>query len=417
MAYQAKAFTHGGAGAYREIVNLLLTNGWSIVAGSAAAAGPASAMDVHSQAQQTNLTIRSAAQTATGTDMDLPVSWLRPTRVQREVISGGAVTDLVEGTDYTIDYRQGTFQAIGSGWLSDGTQRLLIAQGDYDTKKGWLVLTSSGLSTQESNLYVGLQLESTGTYNGVNSVGVRWTLFYSYTVSVTDYFDTNEQVRNKASLDVQSLVHPVESGTIYCSVNADRFLGSISIPEAHNAWAYCGALGRVRPVLEQDCVSYMVGNQSENVGTGGDDEGPVGDTISRGNTADPLVNGSVWNWQNSPPSFASDGATAVNQADLTAHYWSRRAEGGATDIIPSEAEVTPGERYFELHPVACAQTIEDLNLSPDASYGYLHGTAEGLFSVVKYLIQHRTGLVHLGVSYTVLKVGRSITRYIAIRQD
>lgn len=414
MPYAETPFTHGGSGAYREIANLLLSNGWTRVSAAVSYSGPVTNLDALSIVQSTNLDIRTDPQTGIGTSLDLPVSFLRPTRVQKETIVGGAVVDLIEGTDYFIDYHFGLIHAIGGGWASDSSERFLIEQGDYDLRNGWIVFSSPGLSTQETELFIGLQLQSTGPYSGVDVVGVQWTLFNDFTDTVTDYFDTDESVRNKASLDVKSFVHPVASGTIFASVNADRFLGSISVPEAHNAWAYCGALGRVRPVLEQPCVSYMVGNQSEKVGSLEDDSGPVGDVTSRGSTSDSAVNGSAWMYDAVPPAFAGD--TGLTDADLSSHFWAKRAEGGADDIVPSEVEVTPGERYFELHPVACANGIEDLNLSPDVSFGYVYGIAEGLFSVIKFLSQHRTTVVHLGETYTILKVGRSITRFIAIKQ-
>lgn len=407
MSYLETAFTHGGAGAYKQALNALLSNGWSVVDGTANSLAGALGAPL---AQTSNLPIRTAAVTALSTNIELPVSWIAPTKVQREVISGGATADLVEGVDYTIDYRRGRIQAIGGGWTLGGVQRFLINSGNYSIRKGYVVLSSPGVSASETHLIIGMRLESVGPNSSQQWTGVRWVAFYSFTVG--DNFDVVDGTkRNLTAFDVVSVIHPSASGTMVASVTADRIAGSFTVPESTNAWFYAGLLSRVRPVAEQSCATIIVGNSSDEIGTQTDDDGPVGCPTQAGNTSNTSF-GSTYN-----PVAGRFTETGANFTELNANAWSKDVDGASDDISPSSIETTPGNIYFEIHPVIVARDIHVRNFaSASEGLSYVFGSLRGVYSLCMLRAQHLTTLTYGGLSYITLKVGGSVTRFIALEK-
>ena len=403
MSWIEGGFTHGGNGFFTEMWRQLVTAGWAETEHIGARAGEWSS----APAVQTNTERVSMAMAAQPLDtyFNLPISMIGDdTTIRRDT------TTATEGVDYIIDRPRGRMQILtggsfdGGGGLGSGT--LNIDPG-YSLKKGWMILTSLGVSGGES-IVIGIQFNGVGTVSNPTRVGARWTAFDAWAVGATVYEAEAVGTRNNLADDVLQYLSPRYEGTYQMSINLDRIICN-GFLDCVSAWCYAGGLTRFRPVVEQDYVTAIAGCTAYDINN--DDEGIVGKTDEPGQMD--AQHGSVWMYD------VSRFCAIDVAAELNANRWENEVGNSLNGYTPSllvlNDPVPVGDDpqyYFELHDVIAGRNIDQLN----SQTSILYGLWDGLKAVLVTGARHNLELTWMGTTHRLWKVGSSGNRFVAVEK-
>ena len=399
MTWHETSFTHGGAGLYKQTLEAMLAEGWTLLDSiTSRPGGLAAASPVQTNTQEITVNWIGAP---LDQPVDLPVCMLGALTAR---YTAGAV--VAEGTDYAIDKLRGTITPLSGGGFDGGggtAQYSLTIDSGAELLRGWVILSSTGISTQETIL-VGMRLDkkSGGSPSNPRKTGIRWTAWAGGVVGVTDYDVQDDTLRNGPEHDVLQFINPDMEGVFQANVDLDRIICGGFQADAEAAWAYAGALGRLRPAAEQSILTAIAGNTAaEDL----DDGGIVGDTAEPGSTDSEQL-GTVY-------LFDQAQFPVLDQidADLNANHWSLDASNSALGYTPSQVPVGSGT-YTELHDVIAGRNLDSLANPNAAIYGYW----QGLKAVLKHNARHNDVVSVGGETWRLWRVGTNPRRHIAVRE-
>lgn len=387
------SYSFGGIGLFRVAYDKLIASAWTVTEVEDSRASEWAAEPVVQKTLTGDTDMDVSVTFTTSGNYDLPIMMIAPGAVVRKNTTTGPIA--VEGTDYTWTSRAlGRINILATAFWT-GATAIVLAAGGYELRGGWIVLSSTGESTQE-DLKVGMRFHVIGGASTPIKSGIRWAVYRAWNVSFSSWTATlNSTLRNHVDTDLYTTVHPTFAGKYHVSHNKDRILLSAEAGSS-SAWCYVGAVKRIRPKSEQECVLSMVGSRG-NLEID-DFYAPVAKTNSAGSTATEKNVGTVW--LHDRGQFAD----ATVPVELNANRLTNEFPSGFTPSLNANA--------FELIDMAPGRNI-DLISSPESM---IYGVWDGLKMPIKSAPAHKDLLVHQGVNYRVLRMTGFPEKFIAVKE-
>ena len=396
------ALTHGGVTFSKTVLNMMKTAGWNEVENITMRAGEwASAPVIQRHPVPVDLNLTGMPLNAY---YELPCFMMGAFSAQRNFS-----TNITEGVDYDLDRAWGRVRPKSGGAFDLGggvaNGRFTLAAG-WEVKRGWVVLSSTGTSTQESCI-IGARIEAQiGNPDHPGKIGLRWKLNDFWNAGSTVFTGSLTTVNQSAeSDDVLQFIHPTADFGVLISATKDRCI-SVATADFKFAWCYIGMLERFRPNTKQTRLNAMMGN---NAVAYPEIMGPVAKTNESG-----LIDG-----RNLGTYYAYDlnkFASLGDVCELNANYWTNEAyalTGGLTPsnvILGTPAPGTFPNRYFELHDAIAGRGANLINSTNNVIYGRWNG----IKAVLMAHAQHNMALGYGDTSYRLFAVGDKADRYMAM---
>ena len=403
MSYSTFGLTHGGIGFYSQIVKTMLVSGWSASVFSYNQSDWGSVPVVQSNTLPINSDITGVPLPFV---LELPIMFFQNHTVRKDF-----TTSVVEGTDYSLDPNFGTATILAGGAFDNGagfgTGAFTILQG-YEIKKGWVILSSTGISTTE-DIKIGMRFNS-AVVNPTNPfmTGIETDLWTTIP-GVAESYDLSDLTRRSdPAHTVKTMISPNQDFTGACSLNLDRVIFHAQA-NCFTAWCCAGAMQRFRPSTEQDFITGMLGNTTLQADRAG---GPVGDTTQGADTSLTTEMGSVYNFN------AGRFANTSDTIEMNANRWSNEVGHPTNGYTASRRVIAAGSgatlpvTYFEVHNVITGSEVDQIGSNDNILYGQWNG----LYTVLCYEPVHNLQVDMDGRTFRLWSVGDSLTRFIAVEE-